>query len=144
MKTINFAWTTPALLAGAKTCTRRDWDDDYARRFRKGEMVAAYDRQARYKGQQIATIRLIATPTKESTGSAPQEDYEAEGFIWLMQRGFKVAGLTPRALWFVWHSQPRDMWVVRFELVTTGPNSPDPRLMRPPVPLASPAGARLL
>jgi hypothetical protein len=39
MMTISFAWTTPALLAGHKTVTRRDWDAEYAIRFAAGQLV---------------------------------------------------------------------------------------------------------
>lgn len=38
---ISFAWTTPALLAGRKTVTRRHWDRRYAGRGEKGAIVPA-------------------------------------------------------------------------------------------------------
>ena len=117
MKIISFAWTTPALLAGRKTVTRREWSEDYARRFRAGEMVAAYDRNPRHRGRQVATIRLTRDPYSESTRSAPEEDYEAEGFAFLQELGVKVDGLPPAVLWRAWHVFPQEMWVVRFELV---------------------------
>jgi hypothetical protein len=117
VKIISFAWTTPALLAGKKTVTRRDWNPRYAATFRSGELVAAYDRQPRYRGKQVAVIRLTATPTLESTADAPEGDYAAEGFEYLAELGAKIDGLSAPALWRVWHWKPRDMWVVRFELV---------------------------
>lgn len=39
MKNISFAWTTDALLAGRKTCTCRDWERDYAERFKAGDLT---------------------------------------------------------------------------------------------------------
>jgi len=33
---ISFAWTTAVLLSGHKSCTRRNWTDEYARRFKMG------------------------------------------------------------------------------------------------------------
>jgi len=117
VRIISFAWTTPALRAGRKTCTRRDWNDAYAARFRPGELLAAYDRSPRYGGKQVAVIRLTAAPKKESTAAAPASDYEAEGFAYLQERGLHVDGLEPKTLWRSWHQQPRMMWVVRFELV---------------------------
>jgi hypothetical protein len=120
VKFISFAWTTAALLAGRKTVTRRDWSPRWARQFHKGDLVAAYDRQPRYGGKQVATLRLTSDPYFESTASAPEEDYEAEGFAYLQERGAIVDGLEPRALWRVWHrpSTPRKMWVVRFEVIS--------------------------
>ena len=53
MKIISFAWTTEALLAGIKTCTRRDWNDDYARRFKNGEFCQAFDRNPRAGGKRV-------------------------------------------------------------------------------------------
>lgn len=117
MKTISFAWTTPALLAGRKTCTRRQWKDHYARTFRQGEMVAAYDRQPRYGGKHVATIRLTADPIKQSSRQAPEDDYQAEGFDYLAEIGAKVDGLDPYLLWRVWRMTDIGLWVVRFELV---------------------------
>jgi hypothetical protein len=40
---ISYAYTTEALLAGKKTCTRSDWKDDYARRVREGQVHQAWD-----------------------------------------------------------------------------------------------------
>lgn len=123
MRTISFAWTTPALLAGRKTVTRRGWADGWAAGFRAGDLVAAYDRQPRFGGHQVATIRLTADPYKQNTALAPPDDWEAEGFGYLEELGAKVDGLSPRTLWRAWHLQPRDMWVIRFELVATSPRS---------------------
>lgn len=39
MKIISFAETTPALLADAKTVTRREWAEKHARSFKAGERV---------------------------------------------------------------------------------------------------------
>lgn len=132
MRVISFAWTTPALLAGVKTVTRREWKDDYAGWFKDGDHVAAFDRQPRYKGRHIATIRLTHSPIKQSTDTAPESDYEAEGFAWLEEHGFKVDGLSPKTLWHAWHVYPKRMWIVRFELVSLGPEDPTPSIMTPP------------
>lgn len=119
MRAISFAWTTPALVAGRKTVTRRDWSDRYAASFRAGEFVAAWNRQPRFRGaRQVAVIRLTAAPAKESTVRIPTDDWEGEGFAYLEEIGARVDGLTPRALWTAWRVQPREMWVVRFEVVS--------------------------
>ena len=118
MAVISFAWTTPALLAGHKTVTRRDWKESHARRFRAGDVLAAFNRQPRYGGRQVASIRLTQAPYLESTALAPEEDYEAEGLAWLAERGFTVDGQTPLYLWAAWKRfKPTDLWVVRFKLL---------------------------
>lgn len=125
MRVISFAWTTPALLAGKKTCTRRDWNDKYADAFNRGEIVLAYDRQPRYKGKPVATIQLTAKPYLQSTKDAPASDYQAEGFEYLQALGKKVDGLSPAALWRAWHLYPQMMYVVRFELMRVVMETPD-------------------
>ena len=117
MAVISFNWTAPALLAGHKTVTRREWKESYARQFQAGDVVAAYDRQPRFGGRRVATIRLTQKPYRENTREAPEEDYEQEGLAYLQQLGAKVDGLSPEALWRAWHVFPRVLWVVRFELI---------------------------
>jgi len=114
---ISFAWTTPALLADRKRVTRRDWSPEYAKRFREGDLVAACDRQPRFRGKQVATIRLTCNPYRQSTLLAPESDYYYEGFAYLEQLGAKVNGLAPAELWRQWKEHPIELYVVRFELV---------------------------
>lgn len=135
MKIISFAWTTPALLAGRKTVTRREWSEDYAQRFHAGDEIAAYNRNPRHGGRQVATILLTADPYRESTKQAPEEDYEGEGFAFLEEQGAKVDGLPPKTLWRAWHLYPQEMWVIRFEvvvlIVTPEPQAATPQLTLP-------------
>ena len=116
MKIISFAWTTPALLAGRKTVTRREWKDRHAATFRKGDLIAAYNRQPRFGGRQVATLRLTQDAYKESTALAPPEDFEREGFAYLDDHRLMVAGDTPLEVWDSWHESPSDWWVIRFEV----------------------------
>src|SRR3990172_739702 len=117
VKAIAFAWTTPALLAGRKTVTRREWDDRYAAQFHCGDLVAAWDRQPRYGRHRVAVLKLTTQPIKESTASAPPEDYEREGFLWMETHGLLLAGVSPEEVWRSWHEDPQDRWTIRFELV---------------------------
>lgn len=111
---ISFAWTTPALLAGAKTMTRRDWTGDYARRFRAGMLVDAYDRSPRARGRKVATIRLTRAPRREWSTDLTEADYDREGFTWLRAHGdWETVDRVMRA----WGEQRRLLWVVEFELV---------------------------
>lgn len=118
MGIISFAWTTPAFLAGAKSVTRRDWDDDYARRFKVGQVITGYNKSPRFGGERIGIIRLTQDPVKESTALAPQEDYAREGFSYLQRFGISLRGRMPGALWADWMKNPQNLYVVRFEIIT--------------------------
>lgn len=97
--------------------TRRRWDRVYARRFRRGDQVAAFDRQARFGGRRVAVIELTDDPVEAWTDQIPDSDFEAEGFAYLQEVGARVNGRTPGALWEEWRRQPERLWVVRFRLV---------------------------
>lgn len=128
---ISFAWTTPALLAGSKTVTRRDWSADYARRFRKGMETLAYDRGPRNGGKPIARLRLTADVTYEQDADAPDADWEAEGFGWFWDREMdRVDATDPGSLprseiadrvgwdgFEAWRKLGGSSWVIRFEVI---------------------------
>ncbi len=121
---VSFAYTTPALLAGAKTVTRRNWNDDYARRFKPGDIVHAYDRSPRHRGNHVATLRIVSC-TKEPDAETPDSDYEAEGLAWLAEhpdslpKGKRIAYLDScsREHFEEWREAGGWSWVVRFEVM---------------------------
>lgn len=85
---ISFAWTTPALLAGRKTVTRRAgwkpatfkrWQDAWDRQDRLHD---AYDRLPRVGGRKVGTIRLTCRPYLEPMRNMPESDLAAEGGLW--------------------------------------------------------------
>lgn len=122
MRIICFAWTTAALVVGAKTCTRRKWPPNWARQFHKGDLVVAYDRSPRYGGKQVAMIRLTQDPYRENTADAPDADYEAEGLAWMEREMLPIFQNKRRFtfandFWDAWKNEAEDVWVVRFELV---------------------------
>jgi len=117
VKEISFSWTTTAFLAGAKTVTRRDWKDSYAKTFKKGEIVAAYDKQRRFGGRKIGLIKLTKDPYKQSTVELTDEDWWAEGMDVLESEGRLVDGLMPSDFWLRWQTEPVDLWVVNFEII---------------------------
>lgn len=148
MKIISFAYTTPALLAGRKTVTRREWKDSWAERFKKDEFVQAYDKDARYGGKKVAVIQLTEKPYKEELIKMPFADYEGEGFRYLdenpeMMKKFLGKSYNPNAgkLKTIYGAIIRDdigyrsmrhnflywkllnpgefLWVVRFRLIET-------------------------
>ena len=129
MKIISFAWTTPALLAGRKTVTRRTWTPGYAAGFEAGDMVQAYDKSPRNGGRRVAIILLTADPDWAPMRLIPDADYEAEGFRFYEEypEMMPLAAPWPSMDWDVfnaWRSQPTSMYVVRFKVVaaeaTTG------------------------
>ena len=84
---ISFAWTTPALLEGIKTVTRRQWADRTLASWQKAWDEdrlehKAYDKDPRAKGRHIGTITLTKRPYLEPLKDMPFSDLEAEGGYW--------------------------------------------------------------
>lgn len=124
MKIISFAWTTPALVAGRKTVTRRRWKERFALGFNAGDEVQAYDKLARNHGSRVAIIRLTKAPYLEPYSAMPDFDYEAEGFNYFEEHPGELPldAPWPAMNWGIFESMrdPDDLdevWVVRFELV---------------------------
>lgn len=122
---ISFAWTTPALLAGAKTVTRRDWKANWAAQFLNGDIVFAYNRSQHLHGTPVARLRLTQHATWEADARAPDSDYEAEGFAFLeahpdllpkAARGKHRMTLTHEAF-NRWRQAGGFSWVVRFDVI---------------------------
>lgn len=84
---VSFAWTTEALLAGRKTCTRRMWNDEYFDRWvaawRRGRHIHdTYDKSPRFGGKKIGEIRLTREPYRERLADMPESDVVEEGGLW--------------------------------------------------------------
>ncbi|GER94827.1 hypothetical protein A45J_2714 [hot springs metagenome] len=117
---ISFTWTTPAFLSKQKSVTRRDWPEEYAKRFKEGDLLFAYDKQARFGGSKIGIIQLIADPSFESMSKMPDGDYEAEGFKYL----YENPHLLPRSMkidvswegFNAWRNSGGSKWVIRFRI----------------------------
>jgi hypothetical protein len=109
---LSFAWTTEALLAGKKTCTRRLWSDRTASSWIKacqsGRWVhQAWNNPPFVKGaSKVADIRLTHLPYQQRLIDMPLDDLEAEGGLWTSKEEF--ISLFSRA--------DQIVWVVRFEL----------------------------
>jgi len=130
MLIISFAWTTAALLAteegrDVKTCTRRSWNDGYARLFKAGTKAQAWDRSPRFKGDQVAVISLTQDAYLESTSMAPDEDYRREGLEWMEKQGIMIPvtykgrklPMSPRQFWEQWKAADELVYVVRFQVM---------------------------
>jgi hypothetical protein len=120
---VSFGWTTPALLAGAKTVTRRDWKPQHAAKFKAGMLVDAWNtspRNVHMNPKRVAVLRLTADPYIELSADfdVAGPDDSAEGFRWLIDHGHGeiVADIIED-----WLAHPRDFYVVRFEVVEVLP-----------------------
>ena len=113
---LSFAWTTEALLAGRKTCTRRRWSSRHygawRQAWREGRREhQAWDKSPRAGGKRVGPIRLTCEPYKERLGDMPEGDVEAEGGMWASKREFiELFGGDPDLA----------VVVVRFELIRPG------------------------
>ena len=124
---IVFAFLTPALLAGAKTCIRLMWDADDALAYHKGDTVTVWDFTPRNGGRQIAVIRLTERPVREPMSMLTMADYDAEGWAWMAKHPKAVSARQfgkrnrreafSRARFDDWSRQPYERWVFRFQLV---------------------------
>ncbi len=117
MKEISFNWTITAFLSGHKSVTRRDWKDSYAKTFKKGEVVAAYNKQRRFGGKKIGLIKLSQDPYKESTAKLTGGDWYDEGLHVLEGEGKLIDGVHPKVFWLRWLAEPVNLWVIRFKIV---------------------------
>lgn len=119
MRIISFGWTTPALLAGQKTVTRRQWKDSYARRFVAGQQCQAWDKLPRTgQGKAVGVIQLIQAPYLQRSDDIPLDHWYREGFDYLHRQQIPLnANTTALGLWCQWITNPEDLWVVEFKLV---------------------------
>ena len=90
---ISFAWTIDPLLAGLKTCTRRQWSEVYFQRWvkawREGRHIhEAWDKSPRFGGRRRAWVRLTCEPYLELLADMPESDLEAEGGLWASKEEF--------------------------------------------------------
>ena len=120
---VSFAWTTPALLAGAKTMTRREWSPAHAAKFHVGDLVDAWNQTPRVNSarrgiaiaRKVATIRITRAPHVAWSTDLTEEDYDREGFNWLKAHGewVQVAQVVEG-----WGVARRLLYVVEFKLVS--------------------------
>lgn len=122
---ISFAHTTPALLAGRKTVTRRDWKPEHAAKFKPGMICDAWNyspRVVKRNPHKVAEIEIVSV-TRESTKDMPDSDYAAEGFGYLDE----IEGGRYWVCFFSrWIRFPETLYVVRFKVVKylEGPKAP--------------------
>jgi hypothetical protein len=117
-----FGWTTPALLAGAKSVIRLPAGDRSVPHWRAGALVTAYQRAPARGGRPVAIVQLTHDPVLEPLPSMPDDDYEAEGWHWLHEHRALLPGWITASdfgpdAFRQWRARPATLWVVRFRLV---------------------------
>ena len=117
---ISFTFTKDAFLAGAKTCTRRQWKDSYALSIKPGDIMQAYDKVPFVGGKKIGEIEIVSI-AKEPIADMPVFDFAAEGFEWLRENGiYQAKGFPYDFTWEgfqKWHHSGKEYWVVRFKKI---------------------------
>ena len=131
MKIISFAWTTPALLAGRKTRTRRDWADRHAKTFHIGDRIQAWNHVPRVKGAVKVGEIVITGVRRERYCDVKAEDWEKEGFAYLTENGLPLGDTTPGELFTDWALDDSSVWVIDFKLA----GEPSPKAQSPTAPL---------
>lgn len=119
MKIMSFAWTVPAFLNKRKSRTRREWNDKYASMFKVGDLIQAWDKQPRFKGKRIGTIKITGIK-KENISKMPDEDFEKEGFKYFDEEGLPIWDMLPRDAFENWRKEDYDVWVIDFEIIKIG------------------------
>lgn len=116
MMIMAFQHTTPAMLAGRKSRTRRELKEAHAKKFYVGMICAAYDKSPRVGGKKVAEIRITGIK-KEDISLMPSEDYEKEGFAYLEEQGLIIWGKHPLNAFQDWRDAGGEYTVVDFELL---------------------------
>lgn len=123
MKIVSMAYTTPSVIARAKTVTRRNWKPTYAKQFHEGDFIEAWSKSPRNGGKPIALLRLTADPVFEpirTEGLTEEENvaeilrlWNEEGFRYLDNDAEDLLGLARQ-----WHETGRRYWTIRFEVLS--------------------------
>lgn len=106
------------MLALRKTRTRREWDDDYAKRFKIGDIVQAWDKLPRAHGKKVAEIKITEIK-KEDISFATTEDFEKEGFKFMEEKGLKIWDKDPANAFNEWVEAGGEYWVIDFIVLRT-------------------------
>lgn len=115
---ISFAYTYEAVLADAKSETRRIWK---RARVKAGMSVKAFDRLPCYGGRHIANL-LITEVLIQNTSLMQDEDYFAEGLDYMenIKPGHRI-NIPPYGYTFddfvKWRAMAMDVHVIRFKLI---------------------------
>jgi len=113
MMIISMAWTKDAYRAGRKTRTRRQWTDNYAKRFKVGSFFQGYDKSPQWGGKKLGESQIVAIK-KEHISLMPDEDFIKEGFSYMQERGIKIWDKEPWKAFNDWRKDDETYYVVDF------------------------------
>jgi hypothetical protein len=102
------AWMSKPFLANRKSKTRREWSDDYAKRFKEGEVLQVYDRQPRFKGKSGYEVFEEYTVYVVVDYRKVEKD---DGRIEIVEQKHE----TPREFFNEWKEEGGMYYVIRFE-----------------------------
>jgi len=125
-RAISMAHTTPAVVAKAKSKTRRTWKEDYARKFKAGDILDATSMQYRFGGVHIADIQLKEPPYLENIGDWEGREeilYEEEGFKFLDDPNIMPEHAPLLKLAKIWIGSNADFWVIEFDTLKVDPDA---------------------
>lgn len=122
MAYLSYAWTTPQLLEGRKTVTRRNWTAKFARQFRPDRVADAYDKSPRNGGKRVDSVRILSVRKEPLSRMTKEPDYGAqeaarEGFAGLTGSQFVAQFAKKAGLTFA-RAARKTLYRVEFELAT--------------------------
>src|SRR5262245_29618680 len=91
--------TWPAIVARAKTVTRRTWKPSTRAWYRKGRVFDAYDTATFRGGKRIARCQVTQDAYEECLGDMPDDDWEGEGFAWMSDHAVAIPGKARPYIW---------------------------------------------
>lgn len=125
--------TWPAVVAQAKTVTRRNWKPSTAAWYRKGRIFDAYDKVSFHGGVRVARCQCTHDTYQECLGDMPDDDWAGEGFKWMNEHPLAIPEKAREHLWslgdcsfegfIAWRStfQYRAFYVCRFVVIEVEP-----------------------
>ena len=116
---LSFAWTTPAVVLGEKTETRRDWQPKTIAQFKKliGKDVEAWDRSPRFGGHPFGIVKITGVTAERDSSKIRGASWTFEGFHVLQAIGATISKRTPEEVWRFWkYENEYPQTVVGFQL----------------------------
>ena len=116
-KWLSFGWLTPAVLAGQKTLSLRDWGPVEAYSWKRAQLAYCYDDDPDKGGNRVALLRISHTPYKRLTNKLRNSEFYASGLMYAQSMGLRhPKGLTPEQIWSKIKESSVELWVVRYRV----------------------------
>ncbi|KKL53620.1 hypothetical protein LCGC14_2273620, partial [marine sediment metagenome] len=116
-KWLSFGWLTPAVLAGQKTLSLRDWGPVEAQSWQRAQLAFCYDKEPSKGGNKMALLRISHTPYKRQANKLRNSEFYAAGLMYAQSMGLRhPKGLTPEQIWSKIKESSVEVWVVRYRV----------------------------